>query len=152
MIKRLIQVICFTGVLVLILFILFTAFKKEIANFYFSTKYENELNIVKDYLNIIVNGDINKLSEICDTKCRVLRSDYLNDYRIILKKIGIGSLKIDYADLKKYDDANRFFTIVYFGDNKKANIHIVLKKQNNKWIMMTFGMSEEFTRIEKEPE
>jgi len=142
--NKIIRGICFAGIIVCILFITLFIFKKDIVNVYFSIKYENELNTVKNYLNVITKNDIQTLNKICDSECSVFRPENLSNYQMVLRKINMNSLKVDYADLKNHDDADRFFTIVYFENDKTAFINITLKKQDSKWIMMIFGMSEKF--------
>ncbi len=134
-------------ILIILTITVFQLFKVQIADMYFSSKYDVELGHVRSRLCLLRDGDIAEIKKICGgNPCRLLRPDFLKTCKKILKKTDIDSMRVRLAERHTENSGDRFLVTVYFENNTALNMNLTLKKQSGVWLVRYLGISEAFLK------
>lgn len=138
------------GLFIVLIVISLIFFKNPLGQFYYSVKYEAELNILNKYLSILSEGQEDQIRIISTTDAYFLRSTMMPILSNKLKQIDISSLRVDSVVEKIESGTPTLFIIVFFYNNPDMTLNSKLINISGKWLLNSVTVSDSLKSVNEQ--
>lgn len=121
------KILFYHAIFLAIILITIFLFHHEIMNFYFSSRYANQYEVLKKHLFILREVRFDSIDKITTPESTVRRRSLIVQISPILKKLDLNSLKISDVYNAEEEGKDTFFFEIYVNDDPDFYIRIKLK-------------------------